>query len=81
MNERKFLEQLEKRMQEQEKIMHEMIFSSFFLRVSNTLGTNPWKILVPTSLILSLVLQVVLQKEYDDAILKIFGGFGIIHLR
>ncbi len=81
MNERKFLQELENRMSEQEKIMKDMIFPNFFLRVSATLGIHPWRVLVPTAFLLSLLLQLTMHKPYDDVILKIFGGFGILKFK
>ncbi len=78
MNERTFLKELEKRMSEQEKIMKDMIFPDIFLRVSTLLGNHPWRILIPVAFVISLCLQLTLHKTYDDTILKIFGGLGIL---
>jgi hypothetical protein len=73
MNEQQFLNRLQARAQEQEKIIKRMLFPKFFTSVSFWLGTHPWKILIPLAFVLTLILHGVIGVKYDEFILKIFG--------
>lgn len=73
MNEHKFIETLEQRAKEQEKIIKGMILPEIFIRVSSWLGNHPWKIIIPLSIILTLIFHGIWGKRYDEFILKIFG--------
>lgn len=73
MNEHDFLRTLEKKAEEQEKIIKNMPFPRVFTGVSVWLGNHPWKILLPISIILTLIFHAVLGKRYDEFVLKIFG--------
>ena len=58
---------------EQEKLIKGMVMSQIFTPVSFWLGNHPWKIIVPLSIILTLIFHFTLGKPYDDFILKLFG--------
>ena len=73
MNERKFLDILEERAKEQEKLIKGMVLPKVFMSVSFWLGNHPWRILIPLSIIVTLILHGILGKSYDEFILKIFG--------
>ncbi len=73
MNEHEFLKTLEERAQEQEKILKKMFLPKVFISVSSWLGNHPWRILIPFSIILTLILHFILGKNYSEFILKIFG--------
>ncbi|MDO8621453.1 MAG: hypothetical protein Q7R31_04220 [Candidatus Levybacteria bacterium] len=73
MNEHEFLKTLEERAQEQEKILRSMFLPKVFLSVSSWLGNHPWRILIPLSIIFTLILHFILGKNYSEFILKIFG--------
>ena len=73
MNEHEFLKALEKRAQEQEKIIKGMFLPKVFTSVSFWLGNHPWRILIPIAIIITLILHGVFGKSYDEFILKIFG--------
>lgn len=73
MNEHDFLKLLEERAKEQEKLINGMYFPKFFTSVALWLGNHPWRLLIPTSVILTLILHGILGKNYDEFILKIFG--------
>jgi hypothetical protein len=73
MNERKFIEQLQERAKEQEKMLKDMPMHKVFSSVSIALGNHPWRILIPLAIILTLVFHFTLGKPYDEFILKIFG--------
>ena len=42
--------------------------------VAPWLGTNPWKVMVPTALILTLVLRLIFGREFSEAVLRVLGG-------
>lgn len=78
MDERDFLELLEKRAQEQERLIKQMPLQRVFLTASLWLGSHPWRFLIPLALLLSLLFRLALGHRYYDLILKIFGGFGLL---
>lgn len=71
MNEQQFLNTLQKRAQEQEKIIK--VLPKMFIEISSWLGDHPWKTLIPIAFISTLILHGLLGKGYDEFILKIFG--------
>lgn len=75
MNERDFLQRLEKRAQEQEKIMHGVPFPHVFTTVSIWLGTHPWRILIPIAFVITVLLQAIFEHRYDTYVLRLLGGF------
>ncbi len=79
MNESDFLQKLQKRAHEQEQLMQRVPFPDFFSWIASALGESPYRILIPLAFLLSLILQFVFGKSYDDSILKIFGGLGLMH--
>lgn len=73
MNEQQFLNTLQKRAEEQEKIIKETFLPKMFIGISFWLGNHPWKILIPLAFILTLIFHASFGKTYDEFILKIFG--------
>ena len=73
MNEQQFLNKLQERTQEQEKIIKGMFLPKLFISVSFWLGNHPWRILIPLAFILTLIFHGAFGKGYDEFILKIFG--------
>lgn len=73
MNERDFLKTLEKRAEEQEKIIKDTPLPKVFIHVSLWLGNHPLRILIPIAIILTLLFHALLGRKYDELILKIFG--------
>jgi len=73
MNEQQFLNKLQERAQEQEKIIKGMFLPKLFTSVSFWFGNHPWRILIPFAAILTLIFHGFLGKRYDELILKIFG--------
>jgi len=73
MNEQQFLNTLQKRAQEQEKIIKSMLFPKIFTSVSVWLGDHPWRILIPLAIILTIIFHGLMGRRYDEFILKIFG--------
>ncbi|MDP3941098.1 MAG: hypothetical protein Q8Q49_02185 [bacterium] len=78
MDEREFLELLEKRAKEQEQLIKQMPLRRVFLLSSLWFGQHPWRILIPVALVLSLLFRWMLGYKYYELVLKIFGGFGFI---
>jgi hypothetical protein len=73
MNEQEFLNWLQARAQEQEKIIKGMFFPKIFTSVSFWLGDHPWRILIPLAFVVSLIFHIIFGQNYDEFILKIFG--------
>ena len=73
MNEQRFLNRLQERAKEQEKILRDMFLPGMFVGVSSWLGEHPWKILIPIAFIITIILHGIFGKIYDEFILKIFG--------
>ena len=80
MNENEFLLKLQKRAKEQETLVHNVPFPTFFKTVGIWFGNHPWRTMIPFALLISFLLHLILGRFYDDIILKLFGGFGIIKL-
>lgn len=76
---RSFYKELEKRLAENRKIYGK---PSFFRIIDNPLGrfiasylgSNPWKVMVPVSLFLSIFLRLVLGRQYSELVLRVLGG-------
>jgi len=73
MNERLFLNKLQERAKEQERIMNGMLLPKLFTVASSWFGNHPWRILIPLAFILTMLFHSFLGKRYDELILKIFG--------
>jgi hypothetical protein len=73
MNEHDFIENLKKKAKDQEKIIKNTPFPKIFMLVSFWLGNHPWKILIPLSILLTILFHLVLGRRYDEFVLKIFG--------
>ena len=79
-SEQEFLQKLQNRAREQEILLTHVPFPKTFKVISIWFGNHPWRLMIPFSLIVSFALHYYFGKQYDDLILKIFGGFGIIRL-
>jgi len=74
MNEHDFIEKLQERAKEQERIVKGMVMPKVFLTVSSWFGNHPWRLLIPFAFLLSLVFHFSFGIHYDNLILRIFGG-------
>lgn len=74
MNENEFIQQLQKRAQDQEALLSHIPLSGIFMKVSSWLGKHPWRLLIPLACILSLFLRSVGGSAYTDLILRLFKG-------
>jgi hypothetical protein len=73
MNEREFIKKLQERAREQEKLIRDMPMHRVFYSVSFWFGNHPWRILIPTAIILTIIFHFALGKGYDEFVLKLFG--------
>lgn len=71
MKKNNILTRLQQRAQDQ-YILHDVPFSGIFLLVSRLLGENPWRIIIPFSFLITVLLQLFLGKAFDEYILGIF---------
>jgi hypothetical protein len=73
MNEREFIKILQSRAREQEKLIEDMPMSGIFKSVSFWLGNHPWRLLIPISIILTVIFRLIFGPHYDNFILTVFG--------
>lgn len=74
MKENEFLLELEKRADEQKQLMEKFSRKNIVFSLSLWLGEHPWRIILPLSIIMTLVFHSVLGDKYYEKILWIFGG-------
>lgn len=74
MKERDFIFELEKRAKEQEALMKKMSMSKTFVYLSLWFGKPPWRIMIPFSVLLTIIFRFIFGKAYFELILWIFGG-------
>lgn len=71
--------ELQKRLEENKQLYREssvfsVLDSSMMRFVASHLGVNPWKVLVPASLLISLFLRLIMGGIYSEIVLRILGG-------
>lgn len=71
MKELEFLLELEKRAIENERLMKK---SGLAFMLSLWFGEHPWRIIIPFSLLSTLLLRFIFGEPYFKAVLWIFGG-------
>lgn len=76
-----FLKELQYRANEQKIIYQRIPFPKVFSFIGTFLGTHPWRIFIPIAFVISLILHLLFKNSFDNIVLKIFGGFGLIKLR
>lgn len=74
MKEYEFLLELEKRAEEQKKFVEKFSKSNFIFSLSLWLGEHPWRIILPLSIIFTIIFHFFLGEKYFEGILWIFGG-------
>lgn len=70
----KFLEELLKRAEEQQLVLHDIPFPGLFLFISKKLGEYPWKVFIPLAVGLAIGAHLMGGKVFDEHILWLFGG-------
>lgn len=74
--ESKFLAELEAKAGEQHRLIETQMIPEWTRGIGDWLAVNPWRVLVPLSLILYLILRLILGLNYREFILGLFGGFA-----
>jgi len=62
---------IQERVEEQD-IVKNIPFASLFIFLSQLLGENPWKIMIPFSFVITLILHFIYLNRFDEIILKLF---------
>lgn len=73
--EREFLEILESKAREQRRVVESGILPSWAGAFGNWMGFNPWRLIVPVSFLLYVLLRVFAGVYFRELVLGIFGGF------
>lgn len=74
MSENNFIHTLQQRASEQKLVVLNVPFPQIFLFISARLGESPWKILIPTAILLTFLLRIIKGVVFDEAILWLFGA-------
>lgn len=77
MNEAEFIQKLQERAREQEKIVRDMPLANIFSAISLWLGHHPLRILVPLAFIITLIFRAVMGTRFTDDVLLLFRWFGL----
>lgn len=72
MNEYEFVEELQKRASEQRRALSSMPLPRLYTIIVSWFGNNPWRLLIPSAILISLVLRLFFGSTYTDFILKVF---------
>jgi len=72
MKKSKFLQELQKRATEQQKLRRDIPYPRLFQFIGVHLGNHPWKPLIPISVIVSFVFYIILGNIYIEFILWLF---------
>lgn len=70
-----FLQELEDRAQEQRRLINTEMIPDWARGVGGWLAVNPWRVLVPLSGTLYMLLRIFWGGGYREFILGLFGGF------
>ncbi len=74
-SEAEFLQLLEKRAKEEEKVVKSGILPRWAAVVGTWMGVNPWRLLIPVSILLYIGIRLVAGEGAREVVLAIFGGF------
>lgn len=74
-SEREFLQLLEARAVEEKRVVASGILPKWAARLGEWLAINPWRSLIPVSILIYLLLRVVAGEMLIEVVLAIFGGF------
>jgi len=73
--EREFLELLERKAREDSFLVQGGLFPRWASFVGEWLGVNPWRVIVPFSIIVYLFARVMFGEVVREAFLAIYGGY------
>ena len=74
MKEHEFLLELEKRAQEQERLIKKLLLPKVFYSLCLWFGEHPWRVMIPFSFLLTILFWLIFGDKYFELILRIFGG-------
>ena len=74
-----FYKELRRRLEENKRLYKEgspfVVFDSPFGKfVASHLGANPWKVLIPVSALVVLILRLLWGRNFSELVLRILGG-------
>jgi hypothetical protein len=73
--ENSFIQELESKAKEQQRLVQTEIIPEWAKGFGGWLAVNPWRVLVPVSVLLYLVLRIIIGTPYRELVLGLFGGF------
>lgn len=74
-NEHNFIEELEKKAKVQHKLVETEVMPEWAKGFGLWLAVNPWRVLIPLSAILYVLLRMTLGLGMVEKVLELFGGF------
>lgn len=75
-SEAEFLKIIEKKAAEERRILDTEMMPSWAKGVGEWLVVNPWRVMVPVSGVLYVLLRIVIGATFRELILGLFGGFS-----
>ena len=70
-----FIAELERKAIEQHKLVETQMIPGWARGLGDWLAVNPWRVIVPSSVVVYLFLRTFLGLSYREFILGLFGGF------
>ncbi|MEI8232372.1 MAG: hypothetical protein WCG44_01375 [bacterium] len=74
-NEHNFIEELEKKAKVQHRLVETEVMPEWAKGLGLWLAVNPWRVLIPLSAILYVLLRMTLGLGMVEKVLELFGGF------
>lgn len=74
-SESSFIKELENRSVERQRLVQTELIPNWAKGLGNWLAVNPWRVLIPLSAVIYVVVRIILGIEYRELILGLFGGF------
>jgi hypothetical protein len=74
-SERSFIQELEQKAKEQQKLANTEMIPEWAKGVGDWLVVNPWRVLIPVAGMSYLVIRMIYGLEFREFILGLFGGF------
>lgn len=74
--ENNFILELERKAQEQHKLVKTQMIPDWARGIGGWLAVNPWRVLVPLAIIIYFGLRALLGTQFREFILGLFGGFA-----
>lgn len=74
-SERNFIQELESRAVEQQRLVQTELIPDWAKGLGDWLALNPWRVLIPLSVLVYVFLRIAYGAEYREFVLGLFGGF------